>query len=77
MTLHYYKSNALLVVNAKGLIRVLYTPFRVLCPIPFENLPGNTWIYVDEVCSNEKDELIYLIYRQPYSHTHFRLQISF
>jgi integrase/recombinase XerD len=61
----------------KGLIRVLYTPFRVLCPVPFDNFPENTWIYVDEVCSSDKDELFYLIYGQPYSYKHFRLRINF
>jgi len=75
--LQYYKSDALLVVNTFGHIRVLYTPFRVLCDASIGNLSSGTWVYVDEVCSNTRDELIYLIYGQPYSYKHFRLQISF
>ena len=77
MSLHYYNSNALLLVNAKGLIRVLYTPFRVLCRFDLLNIPKGTWVYVDEVFSNERDELIYQVNGQTYSYKHFRLQISF
>jgi len=77
MSLHYYNSNALLLVNAKGLIRVLYTPFRVLCKVDLGNIQKGTWVYVDEVGSNERDELIYNVYGQLYSYKQFRLQISF
>jgi hypothetical protein len=64
-------------VNAKGLIKVLYAPFRVLCKVDVGNIPKGTWVYVEEVYSNDKDELIYYVYGQLYSHKQFGLQINF
>jgi len=76
-TLHYYNSNALLVINAIGLIRVLYTPFRVCCIVSTENIASGTWVYVDEVCSTDRDELVFLIYGQRYSYKDFHLKVNF
>ena len=75
--LYYYHTNALLVVNTKGLIRILYTPFRVLCGAAIYHIPQNTWVYVEEVYSNQKDELQYLIYGTVYSYKHFTIPIQF
>ncbi len=77
LKLQYYNTNALLVVNSKGLIRVLYTPFRVLCGAAINRIPQNTWVYVEEVYSNEKDELQYLIYGLVYSYKYFTIPIQF
>jgi len=75
--LYYYHTNALLVVNTKGLIRVLYTPFRVLSGAAIYRIPQNTWVYVEEVYSNQRDELQYLIYGTAYSYKHFTIPIQF
>jgi hypothetical protein len=77
MTLHYYKSNALVVVNLQGLIRVLYTPFRVQCISPINRISLNMWVYVEEVLSTKEDELIYLIHGQSYSHSNFKIEVNF
>ncbi|MBK7883022.1 MAG: hypothetical protein IPJ81_03820 [Chitinophagaceae bacterium] len=77
ISVHYYHSNALLVVNTKGLIRILYTPFRVLCTIPINKLSSNTWVYVEEVYSTNRDELQYVIYGNIYSYKHFVIPIQF
>lgn len=77
LSFQYYNSNALLVVNTKGLIRILYTPFRVLCINDIYRIPQNTWVYVEEVCSNQKDELQYVIYGTVYSYRHFSIPIKF
>lgn len=77
LSYQYYHSNALLVINSKGLIRVLYTPFRVLCGVSINRIPQNTWVYVEEVYSNEKDELQYLIYGAIYSYKHFTIPIQY
>ena len=76
-TYHYYHSNALLVVNTKGLIRVLYTPFRVLCNSATSRIPPNTWVYVEEVYSNQQDELQYVIFGAVHSYKHFTIPIQF
>lgn len=74
---HYYHTNALLVVNPKGLIRVLYTPFRVLCVVPAGSIPSNTWVFVEEVYSNSRDELLYLIYGNTYPYQYFSIPIQY
>ena len=73
----YYNTNAILVVNSKGLIRILYTPFRVLSCAAINSIPLNTWVYVEEVYSNERDELQYLIYGLVYSYRHFTIPIQY
>lgn len=73
----YYHSNALLVINSKGLIRILYTPFRVLCNDEIKSIPQNTWVFVEEVYSNQRDELQYVIFGVVYSYKHFKIPIQF
>src|SRR3712207_9190320 len=59
MHYQYYNRNVLLVVNVSGQIRLLYTPFRVLCIVASGRIPLNTLVYVEEIWSNDKDELQY------------------
>jgi len=75
--LQYLNSNTLLLVNQKGQIRMLYTPFRVVCISAVNRINLNTWVYVDEVLSTDKDELQYVIFNQPYSYKHFKLPLMF
>jgi len=75
--LQYYNSNTLLLVNPRGQIRKLYAPFRVLCLSAVGGIAMNTWVYVDEVLSNQKDELQYVIFGQAQSYKHFKLPVSF
>ena len=56
---------------------MLYTPFRVVCISAVSRINSNTWVYVDEVLSTDKDELQYVIFNQPYSYKHFKLPIMF
>ena len=73
----YYHSNVLLVVNVSGQIRLLYTPFRVLCIVASGRIPLSTWVYVEEIWSNDKDELQYVIFSQAHSYKFFCLPIKF
>ena len=75
--LQYYNSNTLLLVNPKEQIRKLYTPFRVLCLSAVDKITINTWVYVDEVLSNHKDELLYVIFGEAQPYKHFKLPVSF
>ena len=77
MHYQYYHSNVLLVVNVSGQIRLLYAPFRVLCIVASGRIPLNTWVYVEEIRSNDKDELQYVIFSQAYSYKFFCLPIKF
>ena len=73
----YYHNNVLLVVNVSGQIRLLYTPFRVLCIVASGRIPLNTWVYVEEIWSNDKDELQYVIFGNAHSYKFFCLPIKF
>jgi hypothetical protein len=73
----YYNSNALVVVNTKGQIRTLYTPFRVKCIEAVGLIPRDAYVYVDEVLSNDQDQLQYVISGQQYLYRHFHLCIGF
>jgi len=71
MKYQYYKPNILLVINPKGEIRKLYAPFRVM------ERSSNVWVYVDEILSNERDELFFVIRNITYLHTRFSIRINF
>jgi hypothetical protein len=71
MKYQYFNSDILLVINPKGQIRKLYTPFRA------QTLANNSWVYVNEILTNGKDELIFIINSQPMLHHHFRIVIDF
>jgi hypothetical protein len=74
---YYVNPHTLLVVNPKGQIRILYTPFRVKCITPLPGIRTNSWVYVEKVGSTPKDELLYTINNESYPHKFFRLVINF
>ena len=67
----------LLVVNEAGKLRVLYTPFKVICIIAEGlYLPG-MWLYVDEVYGAYDKKIMYVIGGRPYPHSSFNIRINF
>ena len=77
MHFQYYNSNALVVVNTKGQIRTLYKSFRVKCVEAVGLIPRDAHAYVDEVLSNDLDQLQYVINGQLYLYYQFHLCIKF
>jgi hypothetical protein len=77
MHYQYYNSATLLLVNKKGEIRRLNTPFTVVCVVAVASIRLNTRVYVEEVVSNEKDELHYVILSHIYLYKHFKILINF
>ncbi len=77
LTYKYYNSSTLLVINTKGLMKELHTPFRVLCSNDLSGIPQNTYVYVEKVVTNSRQELLYQINGTVYSHTHFYIHIKF
>ena len=73
----YCDNNSILLVNSKGQIRRLYCPFKVQCIDPIDNIRFGIWVYVEEVKSSSKDQLLYLIHGQEYQHRHFCISIGF
>jgi hypothetical protein len=74
---YYYDEQSILLVNHKGKMRRLYTPFKVLCIDTIGGLRCGVWVFVDEVRHSAKDELIYLIQGKEYLHSSFCVQIGF
>lgn len=68
---------SLIVINREGIMRRLYTPFRVLCIQHVGSLAEGTQFYVNEVHGTIKGELYFVIFKQPFLHKHFRLLVEF
>jgi len=70
---------ALLVVNPKGHIRVLYCPFRVICIEPVGTFKAGITLWVERVTSTPrpKGQLLYQIYGTLYLFERFVIQINF
>jgi hypothetical protein len=73
----FYNSNTLIVINQKGKIKRLYTPFSVVCISATDPITVGVRVYVEEVLSNDKDELLYVIFSIIHSYKHFKLPIMF
>jgi hypothetical protein len=73
----YHDTRSILVINPKGRIRKLYTPFKVQCITLTGRYAPGRWVYVEEVQSSQADQLIYLINGSPYPHHYFRITIRF
>lgn len=76
-TVQYGSSNSILVVNALGRIRQLYTPFRVKVIKAGHNLKEGTFVYVDEVAIDENGNLVYITASGAFLHSQFRIIASF
>ena len=75
--IQYVNPDVLLVVNRMGLLKIIYTPFRVQCVSQIGNFRAGTFVFVDEVASAPGDKLLYIIGSRPYLHTHFVIRIHF
>ena len=53
-----HKKDSLLVINVNGRIRRIYTPFRVLAIESTNTIKNGSWVYVDRIRVNEKQQLI-------------------
>lgn len=76
-TVSYGSSNSILLVNALGRIRQLYTPFRVRVLSGVDGLKEGSFIYVDEVTTTPEDKLVFVTCRGAYLHSSFRIVASF
>ena len=74
-TYHYYDTKTLLVVNAKGVIRTLHTPFRVQCIQAIDTIPLHASLYVEEVHAGERGKIYFTVFGRTYQHHCFQLLI--
>ncbi|HXD77949.1 MAG TPA: hypothetical protein VN616_09075 [Puia sp.] len=75
--IRYVDPFTILVVNDKGQLRELHTPFRVQCLHSSGKVPQNAWVFVDGVWDEGRGRLFYLVGGTLHPHLHFRLQIHF
>jgi hypothetical protein len=76
MFVFYHDHNSILVVNPRGHIRRLFTPFRVYQSSAIAE-PPKRWVYVDEVQIDQTDKLLYMIGGTLYPYNLFEIKINF
>ena len=77
MKAYYVSEYSILVLNKKGKMRSLYTPFRAQCYQAVGNIPAQAWVYIDAVYQDKTDRLLYLVGANRHPYWCFRLQIQF
>lgn len=73
----YYKPYCILLINPKGQIKKLHTPFKVKCIHSTDKIIKNTFLYVEQVHQGKYDEITYLINGKTYLHKYFSITINF
>lgn len=73
----YCDPHSLFIINSKGRLRRIYTPFRVLCLKDIGDIPESTEVYIEEVASTDKDELVYYVAGVAYKYDCFRILAKF
>lgn len=72
---YWYDHTSILVVNSKGVLRVLQTPFRVRSIQAVGRISAKSWVKVEEVLSAGQDQLVYRIEGTLYSYRYFEIII--
>ncbi len=73
----YCDKNSILIINSRGVIKQLHTPFKVQCVADVGRYKTGSIVYVEEVAAGDKDELIYHIGEGAYYHRNFRITANF
>lgn len=73
----YGGGDSILLVNALGRIRQLYTPFRVKVVQDVEGLKQGMFVYLEEVASDPQYKLIFITNAGAYLHSSFKIVASF
>ena len=74
-TIHYCDFNSVLLVDAMGKLKQLYTPFYVVAK-EFTARRGERF-EVTEVRATSTDELVYVINNKNYYHHQFEIELKF
>lgn len=73
----YSDANSILLVNKAGSMRKLYCPFQVRVVTEANKFQIGLVLWVEQVASNERDELIYWILGNPFTYSYFEIIASF
>lgn len=78
LSLRYPSYGCLYLINLKGELKALYTPFRVLCIKDTETIKKGTTVYVEAVCPYPPlYVLAYLVNGKVFPYNYFLIQINF
>lgn len=72
----YQDPKSVLVVNDKGKIRQVFTPFKVQCMEAIEHIPLSSIVYVEAVFMHKQYVLLYFINQRLFPYHHFRIQVN-
>lgn len=70
-------SKGLLVINRKGMLKVLYCPFTVITITALGSIPPSTRMIVEQVNNTAEGLLIYIVNGKPYSFLNFHIFMQF
>ena len=73
----YCDPNSILLVNGIGEMRKLYCPFQVMALEDVQKLKKGVVIWVDQVATNDKDQLLYVIFANHYKYKYFKILAKF
>lgn len=77
MKIKFYDEKSILIINENGVLRKLYTPFKVLCVLPAGNIKADTWVYVEQVAPHSEFLIIYRIFNEWFPYNCFLIIIYF
>ena len=77
LRLKYVTDGCLLLITSKGRLKIIYTPFRVLCIKETNGIPANSWVYVEAVFQHREYKIGYQIHGNLYPYNHFQINITF
>ena len=73
----FVNNNTLIVINQKGKMRQLFTPFNVQVLQDTEHFKENSWVVVEEIIQHPQHILIYRVINQWWPYYIFKIDVKF
>ncbi len=71
-----HDGKSVLVVTEKGALRTLFVPFKVRCIHPVENIPENSYVFVELVIMDNRYRLLYWINQRMIPYDRFSIRVD-
>ena len=73
----FVNNNTLMVINPKGKIRQLFTPFNVQALQNTEHFKENSWVVVEEIIQHPQHILLYRVINNWWPYYIFKIDVKF
>ena len=73
----FVNNNTLFVINSKGKMRQLFTPFNVQVLQETEHFKENSWVVVEEIRQHQKHIIIYRVINHWWPYYLFKIDVKF